>query len=335
MGVELLTGTVRPNRMEDYCTKSAACNPKRIPIPMWLAFLDQVTGGDKDLQAYLQRMAGYCLTGRVNEHVLFFLYGTGGNGKGVFIKTLAGIWDDYAVTAPMETFIETQSSRHPTELAYLQGARLVVAQETERGRKWAESKIKALTGGDNITARFMHRDFFTFRPQFKLVIVGNHKPSLTSVDEAIRRRFHLIPFTITIPPDKRDPDLEEKLKPEWPGILQWAVDGCLEWQRIGLTPPDSVRKATDEYLSDEDTLARWVDECCRTGKHLWEVGDRLWGSWKAWADRNNETPLSRKGFSQALLSAGYNPEKSQQVRGFRGLTLLQDDADQGDYQYRR
>ena len=335
MGVELLTGTVRPNRMEDYCTKSAACNPKRIPIPMWLAFLDQVTGGDKELQAYLQRMAGYCLTGRVIEHVLFFFYGTGANGKGVFVNTLSGIWDDYAVTAPMETFIETQSSRHPTELAYLQGARLVVAQETERGRKWAESKIKALTGGDNITARFMHRDFFTFRPQFKLVIVGNHKPSLTSVDEAIRRRFHLIPFTVTIPPEKRDPNLAEKLKAEWPGIMQWAIDGCLEWQRIGLAPPDAVREATDEYLSDEDTFARWVEERCRTGKHLWDVGDRLWSDWKAWAACNQEPSLSRKGFAETMKAAGFEPSKSQETRGYRGIALPQEADDQGTYQYCR
>jgi len=323
MTIELRTGTIRPPRREDYATKRAAVDPGG-DCPLWLAFLDRVTGGDKELQTYLQRVAGYCLTGITTEHVLFFLYGTGANGKGVFLNTLTAIWGDYAVVAPMETFVESNGDRHPTELAHLRGARLVVAQETERGRRWAENKVKALTGGDPITARYMRQDFFTFQPQFKLVIAGKHKPALTSVDEAIRRRIHLVPFTVTIPASDRDPMLQDKLKAEWGGILQWAVKGCLEWQRLGLAPPAAVRDATNEYLADEDSFMRWVEECCVTSKIQWSIGDQLWKSWRAWAERSNEKPGTRKGFAEAMKAGGFEPAKSQMIRGYNGIALRRD-----------
>ena len=135
-------------------------------------------------------------------------------------------------------------------------------RKTEDGHHWAESKIKALTGGDPVSARFMRQDFFTYQPSFKLIVAGNHRPSLRNVDEAIRRRFNLLPFTVTIPPAERDPSLAEKLKEEWSGILAWAIEGCLEWQRIGLAPPSAVTKATEDYLSEEDAVGQFISECC-------------------------------------------------------------------------
>ena len=245
--IDLRTGELRPNTQEDYITKVAAVTPAG-KCPIWLQFLAEITGGDQNLQDFLQRMFGYALTGVTTEHALFFLYGTGGNGKSVFINTISGILAEYHKPAPIETFTASQSERHPTDLAGLRGARCVTAVETEEGRKWAESKIKALTGGDAISARFMRQDFFEYVPQFKLIIAGNHKPGLRSVDEAIRRRFNLIPFTVTIPPEKRDLDLAEKLKAEWPAILQWGVEGCKQWQKIGLAPPKAVTDATNAYL---------------------------------------------------------------------------------------
>jgi P4 family phage/plasmid primase-like protien len=196
--VELETGNHVPHDPLLYMTKVAATSPGG-DCPLWLTFLDRVTAGDMDLQAYLRRVAGYCLTGSTRDHSMFFLYGTGANGKGVFLNTLRAVWGDYAVVAAMETFIETHGERHPTDLAMLRGARLVIAQETEKGRHWAESKISALTGGDPISARFMRQDFFEYAPQFKLIIAGNHKPALKTVNEAIRRRINLIPFCVTIP----------------------------------------------------------------------------------------------------------------------------------------
>jgi len=267
MTLDLRTGLARPHRRKDYNTKIAAvAADERVPIPLWTEFLDTVTNKDKELQRYLQRVSGYCMTGVTIEHVLFFLYGTGANGKGVFLNTLRGIWGDYAVVASMETFIETKYPQHSTDLAMLAGARLVIAQEVEKNKAWAEAKINSLTGGDPITARYMRQDFFTYVPKFKLMIAGNHKPSLRSVNEAVRRRLQLIPFVVTIPPEKRDKSLPEKLKPEWPGILNWALHGCLEWQQIGLAPPKVVTDASEAYFAAEDAIARWIGACCAVDK---------------------------------------------------------------------
>ena len=196
--VDLKTGELRPHRPDDYLTRITAVGAGG-ECPTWKAFLNRVTGGDTELQSFLQRMSGLALTGDTSAHALFFLHGTGANGKSVFLSTVSGIALGYHKTAPIETFTASSIDRHPTDLAGLRGARVVTAVETEEGRRWAESRIKALTGGDKISARFMRQDFFEFTPQFKLIIAGNHKPGLRSVDEAIRRRFHLIPFTVTIP----------------------------------------------------------------------------------------------------------------------------------------
>src|SRR4051812_40017420 len=177
----------------------------------------------------MQRVVGYSLTGITREHAMFFAYGTGGNGKSVMLDTVAGIMGDYHTTAPIDTFTVSMGDRHPTEVADLVGARLVTAIETEQGRAWAEARIKMLTGGDRVKARFMRQDFFEFRPQFKLMVAGNHQPVLRVVDEAIKRRFNLLPFEVTMPTAERDPDLTEKLKAEWPAILRWSLDGCLAW----------------------------------------------------------------------------------------------------------
>ncbi|RWD62551.1 MAG: hypothetical protein EOS36_14915 [Mesorhizobium sp.] len=322
--VDLKTGKSRPHAPEDHITKIAAVTPGG-ECPTWHAFLDRVTGGNKDLQDFIGRMFGYAMTGDTSAHALFFLFGLGANGKSVTIDTVAGILGDYHKTAPIETFTITSGDRHPTELAALRGARLVTAVETEEGRRWAESRIKALTGGDRIAARFMRQDFFEFAPQFKLVIAGNHKPGLRSIDEAIRRRFHLVPFTVTIPPEQRDPYLKDKLKAEWPGILRWMVDGCLAWQRHGLNPPRAVLDATAAYLDGEDALAAWIDECCRRNVNAWTQSSELFASWKVWADRQGEFAGSAKRFAQNLEARGFAPLRKTNGRGFLGLEIDRSD----------
>jgi len=291
--------------------------------PLWHKFLERITGGDKELQKFLQRAAGYALTGSIREHALFFCYGTGANGKGVFLNTMTAILADYAAVAPMETFIVTKGERHPTDLAGLRGARLVTAQETEEGRRWAENKIKALTGGDPISARFMRQDFFTFYPAFKLWIAGNHKPGLRGIDEAIRRRLNLVPFTVTIPKDERDKDLSDKLRVEWPGILQWMIEGCTEWLEIGLKPAAAVVIATEEYLSEEDAIAQWINECCAIDAIYYETVANLYASWRMWAEGAGEFVGSQKRLSQALDDRGYRREREGGTgrAGFKGIAL--------------
>jgi putative DNA primase/helicase len=285
--IDLRTGQQHAHNSADHITHLSNVAPGGA-CPVWRRFLERVSNGDRSLQDFLRRMAGYALTGSTREHALFFLYGTGANGKSVFINTVSGVIGTYHRTAPIETFTASIIDRHPTDLAGLRGARLVTATETEEGRRWAESKIKSLTGGDKIAARFMRTDFFEYQPQFKLVIAGNHRPGLRSVDEAIRRRFNLVPFTITIPADERDETLTDRLREEWAGILAWMIDGCVDWQERGLCPPDVVSAATVAYLEGEDALAAWIDERCERDPNAWDTISGLFSDWKAWAERAGE-----------------------------------------------
>jgi len=245
--------------------------------------------------------------------------GSGGNGKSVFLNVLTGILSAYAATAAMDTFTASHGEKHPTDLAMLRGARLVTASETEEGRAWAESRIKQMTGGDPITARFMRENFFTYTPQFKLTIVGNHKPMLRNVDEAARRRFNIIPFTRK--PAKPDPQLDEKLQAEWPGILRWMIGGCLAWQAQGLKRPTSVLEETETYFGEQDLLAHWLEEACdaeSNNPYKSELTGKLYSSWAAFAKASGEEPGSKKAFSAELQKRGYEAAKG--TGGVRILT---------------
>jgi putative DNA primase/helicase len=302
--VDLRSGSMRPHRYQDYFSQITSCGVGG-DCPVWIEFLKRITCGDEQLQAYLRRVFGYALTGSTKDHALFFLYGSGANGKSVFIGVMAGILHSYHRTAAMQTFIASTGDQHPTDMAGLVGSRAVTASETERGRTWDENKIKTITGGDEVSARFMRGDFFEYVPQFKIIVAGNNKPKLKSTDEAIRRRFNLIPFLATIPPEERDLDLGEKLKAEYPGILKWAIEGCLEWQRIGLDPPEVVRAATDEYINSQNVVSNWIEERCDTGYGLKALSNDLYGDFKQWAHNCGEENLKQVDFNKALEDLGY------------------------------
>ena len=320
--LDLKTGRMRPHERTDRMTKITTATPGG-DCQTWRQFIDEVTGGDKELEFYLQRMVGYALTGSTQEHALFFLYGTGANGKSVFVNTLATILGDYATNAPMDTFMETRTDRHPTDMAGLRGARFVAAIETEQSKRWAESKLKNLTGGDKISARFMRQDFFEFFPQFKLFVAGNHKPAIRNIDEAMKRRLHLIPFTITVPPERRDKNLQQKLLAERDGILAWAVQGCLDWQRHGrLKPPQRVVDATEEYFEAEDALGRWLDERCVRETCAKSLTAELFNDWKQWAEAAGEFVGAQRRFSDQLITRGLEKWRNGMgVRGFQGIGL--------------
>ncbi len=248
---------------------------------------------------------GYCLTGSTKEHALIFFAGTGGNGKSVLLNTLTGILGGYAVTASMDRFTASNSDRHPTDLAMLRGARLVSASVTEEGRAWAESRIKSMTGGDPITAGFMRKDFFTYQPQFKLTIVGNHKPVLHNVDDAAKRRFNMVNFNLK--PANTDRNLEEKLRAEWPGILRWMINGCLDWQAKGLIRPTSIVAATADYFSEQDFIGQWLEDECTVdigNPSRWETAAELFTSWRDYAKAAGEEPGTAKGLAGKLLRHG-------------------------------
>jgi putative DNA primase/helicase len=332
MTIDLRTGVEHEPRREDYITKVGGCTlaPEGTTCTMWLKFLDTIMGGDQELVAYLQRVCGYCLTGSIKEHAMFFLYGTGSNGKSVFIGVLRGVLGEYHTTAPIEAFTASNSTQHSTDMAGLMGARLVTAVETEEGRVWAESKLKAITGGDEISARFMRQDFFTFVPKFKLMIAGNHKPRLRAVNEAIRRRFQLIPFNVTIPEANRDKDLPEKLKAEWPAILRWMVNGCTIWQLEGLNPPKAVLDATNLYLEAEDSIGTWIEERCECKHAYQDTSANLFASWKSWADLMGEQAGSSKAFSEKLQGRGMEKIRigGAQARAFRGIRVVKAEAEE-------
>ena len=306
---------------EHFITKRTSVAPIKGEPERWLKFLREVTRDNEEIMAYLQRFAGYCLTGDTSEHSLAFLYGTGANGKGTFVSTLLGVMADYAITAPIETFSESKTERHSTELARLRGARLVATEETSIGAKWNESRIKVLTGGNRISAHFMRQDDFEFQPEFKLLIAGNHKPQMRSVDEAMKRRMHIVPFTVTIPESERDPHLADALRKEWPQILYWMIQGCAAWRDYRLAPPDQVREATERYLQSNDILAAWLEECCECEGE--SEGKILYQNFASWCDAQGETVWSRRGWADAMIDKGFENFRKKQAgivtRGFRGV----------------
>jgi putative DNA primase/helicase len=322
--VDLRSGQVRPHDQLAYLTKITTVAPDPAgDITTWRSFLDRITDGNQELVDYLQRTVGYSLTGSTQEHALFFLFGTGANGKTTFLNAVTGALGDYHRTAPIETFTDSKNDRHPTELAMLRGARLVTAIETEEGRRWAESRIKQLTGGDRVAARFVRQDFFEFTPAFKLMIAGNNKPGLRSVDEAIRRRLNLIPFVVTIPAAERDPELGEKLQAEAAGILAWAVQGCAGWQERGLAPPKVVTDATAAYLEAEDAVSAWLDDKCERDPQAFTNTTDLFASWSEWATQSGEFVGSVKRFVSALETRGFPQHRRRDGRGFTGLRVKQ------------
>ncbi len=324
--IDLRTGAHLPPSPAHGITKQAAVRPVAGDCPLWKSFLLEVCEGDRDMVRFLKQWAGYCLTGDTREHALLFVYGSGGNGKSVFLETVTHIMGEYAATASMDTFTASKHSQHLTFMAMLRGARLVTASETEEGKAWAETKIKQVTGGDKITANFMRQDAFTFMPQFKLTVVGNHKPVLRNVDDAARRRFNIVPFTVK--PKNPDRALTEKLRAEAPAILQWMIEGCLDWQAKGLMRPTRVLDATAEYFDDQDLFGQWLDEACRiepTNRALTETPKALFENWKDYAIAAGENPGTQAALLSILAKRGLTRDKrkieGKQERIWRGIEL--------------
>jgi len=319
--VDLRTGVSKASSREDYITKltSVAPAPSSTAAPIFQKFLSQATGGDVDLQAFLQQWAGYCLTGDTSEQSLLFVYGPGGNGKGVIIAAMTEIMADYAKTAAMEVFVASKHPRHLTELAMLHGARLVTASETERHQAWSESRINQLTGQDKVTANFMRRDHFTFRPIFKLTLIGNHKPRLETVNEAARRRFNIVPFLHK--PAEPDKTLGVKLRKEYPAILRWMIEGCLTWQNEGFKVPKVVMEATAEYFEEQDLLGSWISEDCEQGPDKKAGASKLYASWKEFATESGENPGSSTSFGSLLAQRGFQKKKTGGCNVYSGIQL--------------
>jgi len=316
-GVDLRTGERLPPDPCRYLTRVTVAPPGE-ECPLWRKTIREICGNDGGVVGFLQRWFGYCLTGLTREEMLLFFLGEGGNGKGTVIETIAAVMGDYAVTVPMTTLVQTRHSEHPTEIAKLFKVRLAVASETEDGGRINAARVKLLTGGDRLTARYMRADYFDFDPTHKLVISGNRPLILGRTDKAIERRWVTVPFTQRFEPDKT---LKERLRTEAGGILAWLVEGCLEWQRHGLAVPKAVRKATDEYLSSQDDTAAFWDEHVEVAKTDESVAGRdLYDTWRQWCQCSGNIYPGRLGdFVERVKARGVLHKKVHNRDRFYGI----------------
>jgi len=290
--------------------------------PKWLAFLDRIMDGNRGLIEYLQVAVGYSLTGDVSEQKLFILYGTGANGKSTFLETVRGMMGDYGKATASETLLARRFDGIPNDVAALRGARLVSTTETGDGRRLAEAKVKLMSGGDTMTARFMRAEFFEFRPVWKLWLATNHKPTIRGTDLAIWRRIKLIPFNVAIPEPEQDRHLADKLRAEWPGILAWALEGCITWQSCGGLPEaPEVTQATQDYKDEMDTLAMFIAECCDQGQGLQVRSGALYTAYTAWCQASGEQPATKQAFGRQLTERGYNRSHDRAGRTYLGLSI--------------
>ena len=328
--IDLRTGKLRTHRREDMLTKLApvAYDPDA-QCPVWTEFLRTIFAGDEDLIDYVQRWAGYSLTGSTREQVIALCWGAGSNGKTTMQETLRRALGDYAAHTPSSTLLERDhGDAIPNDLARLRGTRLVTASETGDGRRLDEERVKAITGSDVIAARYMRAEWFEFRPNFKVWASTNHLPRVRGTDHALWRRIRLIPFSVTIADEDQDRDLPEKLTGETPGILAWAVRGCLDWQRHGLGAPEAVTNATREYRTDMDLIGRFLADCCEIKPDAEAEAGALWLAFCTWAEANHERTGTQTAFGRQLTERGFETRRQAKARKRIGLQLL--DADGPD-----
>lgn len=340
--INLCDGTIRPARPSDYITKSLGVQSigDATKATGWFQFLDQVFSGDQELIDWIKRFCGYLLTGSTREQIFLFCYGHGANGKSVFIEVLKHIIGDYSRAIASETLSESKRAAGGAtpDLAALIGARLVICSETEDNTAMAESLVKSLVSGDSMAVRPLYCGSIQFTPNFKLVMAGNHKPIVRGNDNGIWRRVRLVPFNRTFTPEERDPHLLTKLREETSHILAWMVQGCIEWQSIGLSAtPSIIRQATDAYQVDQDLIGNWLNECATVDKYTETQASDLYANYKIWCLDNGLRPASAVSLGRRLSERGFFNRKSNGKKIWTGLTLsdLRHECDQITYLNRR
>jgi putative DNA primase/helicase len=337
--VDLRTGKLLPHDSARMLTKLAPVTyDPAARSPLWERFLSEATGGDDDLIAFLQRAVGYTLTGDTREEKLFFVHGPTNSGKSTFLEALKSCLGDYAMTADFETFLARSFVGGPRpDIARLAGARFVVSIEVDEGKKLAEGLVKQITGGDTVSARFLYREEFEFRPQFKLWLAANHAPTVKHDDDAMWRRILKLPFEITVPKEKRDPKLKATLAdPAQSGaaILAWAVRGCLDWQAQGLSVPMRVELATEAYRRGQDPLADFLTSYCVLGGNLWTPAGELRRVYEQWCRESGGDLLHGKAWTEVLTAHECTAERRRILgklhRGWAGIGLVTEDESENE-----
>lgn len=321
--VDLKTGKLQPHDRNLKITKIANVEfVENAECPEWLAFLDSIFQGDKELIEYMQRLIGYSLTGEINEQIMIFLIGGGNNGKSTFINTIKDLMGEYGKQAKSDTFIKKKETGANNDIARLVGSRFVSAIESEDGEQLSEAFVKQITGGEPVLARFLRQEYFEFIPEFKVFFTTNHKPVIKGVDEGIWRRIRLVPFNLQLPKEKRDKKLPEKLSLEMPGILNWAIEGCLKWQRNGLNDPAIVMKATGDYKEEMDILGPFLYERCYVDPTQKISAKELYEVYSNWCYQNGEFALKNRAFYRVLETQGFKKERGAGNKYFIfGVTL--------------
>jgi putative DNA primase/helicase len=326
--VDLRTGSVRPSTPADMLTRITAVAPERGPMPLFQKFLDESTGGDVELQGFLQRMFGYSLSGDTSAKHLWFVWGEADTGKSTFIRIMDAIFGEYADSVDVEAFISTDRSRIPADLARLPGVRLVTATEPPANKSWDEKRIKAITGGDNIDARFLYGQNFSYKPQFKIVIIGNHEPEVRTVDTAMLRRIQIVPLNVPVPREKQVLGLSDRIiAEEGPAVMQWLVDGCLQWQEGGLRPPYCVQAKTAQYGEDEDIVAQFLAEMCEVQEGATVTRNEVYRAWSMWCRGRGYIPGGEKQLKGALqpheARLGFKDSRigDRRLNGYKNLSL--------------
>ena len=321
--VDLRDGTMRPHSRADLITKMAGVPyDPTARCPRWEAMLEQVIP-DQETREFLHRAIGYSITGSVAEQCLFFLYGTGANGKSTVVKTIQKILGQYSRVGSPDLLIQNKGDNHPTALADLVGARFVPTIETDEGKRMAEAQMKWLTGGDRLKARRMHQDYFEFDAQFKIWLAANHRPIIYGTDLAVWRRIHLVPFVVSIPPEQRIRDYElVLLGEEGQGILAWAVRGAQKWLERGLDPPDQVQAATADYRDEMDIIGQFIGECVTPEDGHELLANDLYSAYSGWCKLNGEQATTQRRFSVKISELGYKRVKGAGNRGYwSGINL--------------
>jgi putative DNA primase/helicase len=320
--LNLKTKELQPHNSADLITKMV-----QVPYdpdarcPEWDGFFSQIMDNDQDKIEFLRRSFGYALTGEINEQCLFVFHGPGANGKSTLTEIFRDLLGPYAMHTTSDSLLHSKSSPIRNDIARLNGARFVSAVEIGMGKKLDESLIKQLTGGDQVTARFLYNEYFEYKPGFKLFIAANHRPEIRGTDNGIWRRIHLVPFNMTIGSDEIDKDLPQKLRQELPGILAWTVRGCYEWQRQGLNPPESIQAATADYRAEMDLLESFIDDkCIRQSSDKVPVGD-LYEAYKGWTDFACQETVGKKIFGNLMRQKGFFQSKSGNIRYWNGIKL--------------
>lgn len=321
--LNLRTGELQPHCREDFITKLVGTDyDVEAQCPQWLQFLDEVMGGDQELVDWLQKAFGYSITGVCNERVLFILYGQGKNGKSTCLETLRDILGDYGTVAAADTLMSKREGAIPNDIAALRGSRFVTSSETDNERRLAESTVKSMTGNDTMKVRFLHAEFFDFKPSFKIWLATNYKPVIRGMDEGIWDRIRLIPYTVRISDAKQDTALDEKLLAESAGILRWLVDGCAKWQQERLGFPARVRESTAEYRTEMDIIGEFIeDRCSIQPKDRVTVGE-LYSAYASWCEESGERPLTKRGFGAKIRDRNFTIDVGRaRTRAWVGIAL--------------